>query len=265
MKQYVVDAFTDRIFRGNPAAVCVMDRWLPDTLMQKIAIENNLSETAFVVREDGRYHIRWFTPGKEVDLCGHATLASTFILSRFYEPDADTFRFTSLSGPLTVRKKEDLLELDFPARMPKPVPFTKEMQAAVNGLEAEAYLDRDVVLVLRREADVSGFRPDFERIAAVPEGMGLYITAPSEQYDFVSRCFFPKIRVNEDPVCGSAHCSLIPYWSERLGKTRMIAYEASPRGGVLYCTNAGERVLISGKAALYSEAEILIESLISSD
>ena len=260
MKQYVVDAFTDRVFRGNPAAVCVMDRWLPDSLMQKIAIENNLSETAFIVREGPRYHIRWFTPGSEVDLCGHATLASTYILSRFFEPDADEFRFDSLSGPLTVRKKGDLFELDFPARMPVPVAFTPEMQSAINGLPAAAYLDRDVILVLGSEREVSAFRPDPARIAAIPEGMGLYITAPSEQYDFVSRCFFPKIQVNEDPVCGSAHCSLIPYWSERLGKTRMTAYECSPRGGILYCENAGDRVLISGKAALYSEAEIFVEN-----
>lgn len=259
MEQYIVDAFTDRVFRGNPAAVCVMDKWLPDALMQKIAVENNLSETAFVVKEGESYHIRWFTPGAEVDLCGHATLASTYVLSRFFEPDADVFRFQSLSGPLTVWKKRDLLELDFPARMPVPVPFTPEMQNAINGLQATAYMDRDVILIFDREEDVVSFCPDPVRIGALPDGMGLYITAASEKYDFVSRCFFPKIQINEDPVCGSAHCSLIPYWSKQLGKNSMTAYECSPRGGILYCQNAGDRVLIAGKAALYSKAEIFVE------
>ena len=258
MKQYVVDAFTDRVFSGNPAAVCVLGEWLPDSLMQSIAIENNLSETAFLVKTGDRYRIRWFTPGGEVDLCGHATLGSSYVLSRFYEPDADRFLFDSLSGPLSVAKKGDLLELDFPSRMPEEVPFTEAMRKAVNGLEAKAFLDRDVMLVLEREEDVRDFIPDFSAIAAVPEGMGLYITAPSIEYDFVSRCFFPKIKVNEDPVCGSAHCSLVPYWSRKLQKSSMVAYEASPRGGILYLEDCGERVRIAGKAALYSEAEIRI-------
>ncbi len=256
MKQYVVDAFTRNVFHGNPAAVCVMETWLPDAVMQQIAIENNLSETAFVVPEDGRYHIRWFTPGKEVDLCGHATLGSSFVLSRFIEPSADRFVFTSLSGELTVRKNGDLLEMDFPSRMPKPVPFTEQMQRAINGLSAEAWLDRDLMLVLDDERLVRDFTPDYTAISAVKEGMGLFITAPSSSYDFVSRTFFPKIKVNEDPVCGSAHCNLIPYWSERLGRTRMTAYQASPRGGVVYCEDRGSRVRISGNAVLYSEAEI---------
>ena len=258
MKQYTVDAFTDRVFAGNPAAVCVMEKWLPDALMQQIAKENNLSETAFVVKESEAYHIRWFTPGKEVDLCGHATLASSYVLSRFYEPGASELVFTSLSGRLTVGCKGDLFQLNFPSRMPEPCAFTDAMRDAIGGLSAESYLDRDLMLVLEQEEDVRNFRPDLARIAAVPEGMGLLITAPGKETDFVSRTFFPKISVNEDPVCGSAHCNFIPYWAKRLGKTVMTAYQASPRGGYVFCEDRGDRVLIRGKAVLYSEADISV-------
>ena len=256
MKQYVVDAFTRSVFRGNPAAVCVMDRWLPDELMAKIAVENNLSETAFVVQEGDRYHIRWFTPGGEVDLCGHATLGSAYVLTRFYDRAAQELAFTSLGGELRVRKNGELLELDFPARKPRPVPFTPQMRALVYGQEAQAYLDRDLILVLEDEGLVRDYVPDYTAILGLEDGMGLFITAPARDYDFVSRTFFPKIKINEDPVCGSAHCNLIPYWSERLNKKVLTAYQASPRGGVLYCEDRGDRVRISGYAVLYSEAEI---------
>lgn len=256
MKQYVVDAFTDKVFAGNPAAVCVMEEWLPDELMQKIAIENNLSETAFIVREEERYHIRWFTPGKEVDLCGHATLGSSYVLSRFYDTETSAFEFDSLSGRLTVRRRDDFLEMDFPARMAEETEFTETMKAALNGLDAKAFLDRDLMLVLDSEEDIVHFTPDYQKIADIPVGMGMLITAPSKKFDFVSRTFFPKIKVNEDPVCGSAHCNFIPYWAQKLGKDKMTAYQASPRSGTVYCENKGSRVLISGKAVLYSEAEI---------
>lgn len=261
MKQYVVDAFAGKVFEGNPAAVCVMDRWPDDALMQKIAMENSLSETAFVVREGDHYRLRWFTPGKEVDLCGHATLGTSFVLSAFYEPGETRFVFETLSGRLTVNKKGDLFEMDFPSRMPEPVGITEEMVAALNGLRpAGAYLSRDLMLVLPDEKSVRCFAPDWSRICAVPEGMGLLITAQADGggYDFVSRCFFPKIRVNEDPVCGSAHCNFIPFWAKELGKEEMTAHQVSPRGGVIYCRNAGDRVYISGQAVLYSKAEILI-------
>ena len=256
MKQYVVDAFTQSVFHGNPAAVCVLDEWLPEALMAQIAIENNLSETAFVVREGERYHIRWFTPGGEVDLCGHATLGTSYVLSRFFDRSAEELVFASMSGELRVRKNGDLLEMDFPSRKPRPVPFTDEMRHIVHGLAAEALVDRDLILVLEEEADVRNFVPDYTAILALEDGMGLFVTAPSKDYDFVSRTFFPKIKINEDPVCGSAHCNLIPYWSERLHKTVLTAYQASPRGGVLYCEDRGDRVRISGHAVLYSEAEI---------
>ena len=258
MKQYIVDAFTKRVFHGNPAAVCVMEAWLSDELMQQIAIENNLSETAFVVREGERYHIRWFTPGAEVDLCGHATLATSFVLTRFFDPQAEELVFTSLSGELRVRKADELLELDFPSRMPRPVPFTTQMQQLVHGLPAQAYVDRDLILVLEDEQSVRDYIPDYAAISALEGELGLFITAPSRTYDFVSRTFFPKLKINEDPVCGSAHCNLIPYWAKRLGKTKMTAYQASPRGGVLYCEDRGDRVRIGGHAVLYSEAEIRV-------
>ena len=258
MKQYIVDAFTKRVFHGNPAAVCVMEAWLPDELMQQIAIENNLSETAFVVREGERYHIRWFTPGAEVDLCGHATLATSFVLTRFVDPQAEELVFTSLGGELRVRKAGELLELDFPARMPRPVPFTTQMRQLVHGLPAQAYVDRDLILVLEDEQSVRGFIPDYAAISALEGELGLFVTAPSRTYDFVSRTFFPKFKINEDPVCGSAHCDLIPYWAKRLGKTKMTAYQASPRGGVLYCEDRGDRVRIGGHAVLYSEAEVRV-------
>lgn len=257
MKQYVVDAFTDRVFAGNPAAVCVIDEWLSEALMQQIAIENNLSETAFVVPEQEGYHIRWFTPGGEVDLCGHATLASAYVLHRFVAPEAEMFSFRSQSGSLTVRIRGDLLELDFPSRMPEAVPFIPEMQEVLGGLTAQAFISRDLMLVLEREEEVVDFEPDGRLIEALP-GMGLIITARSREYDFVSRAFFPKDKIPEDPVCGSAHCNLIPYWAERLGKDKLVARQASARGGVLYCENRGERVRIAGKAALYSIGEILV-------
>ena len=256
MKQYIVDAFTKRVFHGNPAAVCVMEAWLSDELMQQIAIENNLSETAFMVREGERYHIRWFTPGAEVDLCGHATLATSFVLTRFFDPQAEELVFTSLSGELRVRKADELLELDFHSRMPRPVPFTTQMRQLVHGLPAQAYVDRDLILVLEDEQSVRDYIPDYAAISALEGELGLFITAPSRTYDFVSRTFFPKLKINEDPVCGSAHCNLIPYWSERLHKSRLTAYQASPRGGVLYCEDRGDRVSIRGHAVLYSQAEI---------
>ena len=258
MKQYIADAFTDKVFSGNPAAVCVMESWLPDELMKKIAAENNLSETAFIVRENETYHIRWFTPGKEVDLCGHATLASAFVLANFYDSSAEAFDFTSLSGKLRVRKNGSLFEMNFPSRMPLSVSLTADMCAPFTQQPAAAFLSRDLMLVFEKEQDIISYQPDFQSIASIPDGMGLIITAPSEKYDFVSRAFFPKIKVNEDPVCGSAHCNLIPYWAKRLGKKTLIGHQVSPRGGIVYCEDAGDRVLMSGKAALFSECEIHI-------
>lgn len=259
MKYFVVDAFTDKVFEGNPAGICVMDEWLPDDLMQKIAIENNLSETAFAVKEKDGYRLRWFTPGNEIDLCGHATLATAYVISNYYDLNIKTIKFHTLSGELVVVKKDDLYEMDFPSRMPKVFPLSEQMIEALGVKPVETYLGRDLMFVLEKEEDVYNASPDFSKLANLPDGLGVTITAKSEKYDFASRSFFPKLNVNEDPVCGSAHCNLIPYWAKRLGKVEMVARQLSKRGGTLYCRYDGDRVKISGSAALYSIADIRIK------
>lgn len=261
-KQYIVDAFTDRVFEGNPAAVCIMKEWLPDDIMQQIAIENNLSETAFAVKEDNGYKLRWFTPGKEVDLCGHATLGTAFVLANFYDTESTHFTFHTLSGPLNVKKDGELFEMDFPSRMPKRIDVTEEMLDALGKEPAEAYLGRDLMFVYNNEEFVINYNPDWSKLCSIQEGMGVLITAPSKEYDFVSRCFFPKIKVNEDPVCGSAHCNFIPYWAKKLGQKTLTARQVSRRGGTLFCEDQGDRVLIKGKAALYSESIIYLPPFI---
>ncbi|MFB9329463.1 PhzF family phenazine biosynthesis protein [Paenibacillus aurantiacus] len=259
MKYYVVDAFADRVFEGNPAGVIVTDAPLPDSLMQSIAGENNLSETAFAIPEGDDYRLRWFTPGGEIDLCGHATLATAFVIANFREPGAETIRFRTLSGELVVRRIGDLYELNFPSRMPAAHPFAASMADALGITPRETYLSRDLMFVLESEADVANLTPDLAKLAALPDGLGVLVTAPSAEgkpYDFVSRAFFPKLKVPEDPVCGSAHCSFVPYWSERLGKRKLTARQVSARGGTLYCEDLGERVSISGRAVLYATAEL---------
>ncbi|MBA9043082.1 PhzF family phenazine biosynthesis protein [Bacillus aryabhattai] len=258
MKCYVVDAFTENVFEGNPAAVCVMEEWLSDNLMQKIAMENNLSETAFAVKEGDDYRLRWFTPGGEIDLCGHATLATAYIIANYYEGNVEKITFQTMSGELVVVKNGELYEMDFPSRMPEPFTLTEEMIDALGVQPIETYLGRDLMFVLEKEGDVQNAKPDFSKIKNLPDGLGVSITAKGETYDFVSRCFFPKLNVNEDPVCGSAHCNFIPYWSKRLGKEKMVARQLSERGGTLYCKAEGDRVKISGTAALYSIADLQV-------
>lgn len=257
LKYYMVDAFTDRLFGGNQAGVCLLDAPLSESLMQKIASENNLSETAYVLaNESGRYDIRWFTPKVEIDLCGHATLASAFVLHRFIAPAQSEFIFNSRSGILKVRAAEGgLYILDFPARMPQPVARTSEMKQAVGCEILEAHLARDLVLVLESEEAVQGCAPDIARIAALP-GHACCVTAKGEACDFVSRFFAPKFGIEEDPVTGSVHCELIPFWAKKLGKSTLLARQLSPRGGTLFCENKGGRVLIGGHAALYLTGEI---------
>lgn len=244
MKQYVVDAFTDKVFAGNPAAVCVMDKWLDEGTMQSIAIENNLSETAFAVREGDAYHLRWFTPGGEVELCGHATLATAYVITRFVEPELKTVAFDTLSGRLTVEKQGELLTMDFPAFDLKPVPVTEDMVRALGVRPLEAYFGADMVCVLENEEQVRQVVPDQELIRQM-DGVCFHITAPGSAYDCVTRSFAPKCNVAEDPVCGRAHCHVIPLWAGKMGKTDFTVYQASRRGGVLYCRLNGERTLIS--------------------
>lgn len=258
MKYFVVDAFAEKVFEGNPAGVCIMSEWISDELMQKIAIENNLSETAFAVKEREGYRLRWFTPGGEIDLCGHATLATAYVIVNYYENNVDRIKFQTMSGELVVVKKDELYEMDFPNRMVVATPLTDQMVEALGVRPVEAYLGRDLMLVLETEEDVQNASPDFSKLEKLPDGQGVLITAKSKKYDFVSRCFFPKLNVNEDPVCGSAHCNFIPFWADRLGKNQMVARQLSSRGGTLYCQLVGDRVKISGTAVLYSIAELQI-------
>ena len=255
MKYYVVDAFADKVFEGNPAGICVLDRWLPDGLMQKIAMENNLSETAFTVKEGESFRLRWFTPGGEIDLCGHATLATAYVLSRFIEPDAGGFLFETLSGRLTVTRRGDLYELDLPAYDLSPVPVTDEMEEAIGFRPTEAWMARDLVCVLEDESQVRAAKPDLVKVTAL-DGLLLHLTARGNEYDCVTRSFAPKLGVSEDPVCGSGHCHVVPLWSRKLKKNELVARQASGRGGTLFCRNCGERVKLAGKAALYSIADI---------
>ncbi|MFJ3389442.1 PhzF family phenazine biosynthesis protein [Lysinibacillus sp. NPDC086135] len=258
MKYYVVDAFAEKIFEGNPAGVCIMDEWLPEKVMENIAIENNLSETAFAVKEKNRdsYHLRWFTPGGEIDLCGHATIATAYTITNFYDKDLKNIRFQTKSGELLVVKKNDLYELDFPSIKLKEYTLTKQMVEALGIEPVETFLGRDLVFVLEKEEDVRNLSPDFTKLAKFPEGLAVFVTAKGNEVDFVSRAFWPKLNVNEDPVCGSAHCSLIPLWAKRLGKNEMIARQLSKRGGTLYCKYNDVRVKISGSAVLYSIADL---------
>ena len=241
---FQIDAFADRPFTGNPAAVMPLEAWLPDALMQEIAAENNLSETAFLVREPGGWRMRWFTTVTEVDLCGHATLAAGHVVMEELEPGLTEVHFQSRSGRLGVQREGDRYVLDFPARPGRPVPDLLDAVTRVLGQPPQEVLQaRDLVMVLPDEAAVRSFRPDFEALRTLP-GMGKLITARGNEVDCVSRCFFPGDGVPEDPVTGSAHCTLIPYWAERLGRTRLSAFQASARGGHLACELQGDRVQI---------------------
>ena len=257
MKGYVVDAFTDIVFKGNPAAVCVLDEWLPDALMQEIAKENNLSETAFTVRNGGDYDLRWFTPGGEIDLCGHATLATAYVLMRFVDPNRDVVSFHTMSGVLTVQRKDDLYEMDMPAYELTPVPVMDEMEDAIGFRPLEAWMGRDLVCVLENEDQVIQATPEKEKVKNL-DGLLLHLTAEGKDYDCVTRSFAPKLGVWEDPVCGSGHCHVIPLWAEKMHKTEFRAFQASQRTGELYCRMEQDRVMIAGKAALYSVADIFL-------
>ncbi|HWP80944.1 MAG TPA: PhzF family phenazine biosynthesis protein [Candidatus Acidoferrum sp.] len=258
MKQYVVDAFTDKVFAGNPAAVCVMEDWLPDGLLMNITRENNLSETAFAVPEGEGYRLRWFTPGGEIDLCGHATLATAYVIDRFIRPGRAAIQFFTLSGTLTVEKRGDLFEMDFPAYALTSVPVTDGMAQVIGARPLEAYMGRDLLCVMDSEETVRGLVPDMNKLLSL-DGLLLHATAPGRAYDCVSRSFAPKLGVPEDPVCGSGHCHIVPYFAGRLGKRELVACQVSARGGILYCAVDGDRVKLAGRAALFSEAEIHIE------
>lgn len=257
MRCYIVDAFADEIFKGNPAAVCILDRWISDKLMLDIAGENNLSETAFTVKHKDHYCLRWFTPGGEIDLCGHATLAAAYIIMRFYEPDKTEVVFETKSGVLTVRKKGELYEIDMPAYELRPIPVTDEMEQAIGVRPVEAWLGRDLVCVLEQEEQVQHAVPNEEKLKKL-DGLLLQLTAKGRMYDCVTRSFAPKLNVPEDPVCGSGHCHVVPLWARKLNKKELRAFQASRRTGVLYCRMEGERVFLAGNAVLYSTADLMV-------
>ncbi len=254
---YQVDAFTSKVFSGNPAAVCLLDSWLPDETLQKIAAENNLSETAFLVGAGGGFTLRWFTPTVEVALCGHATLAAAFVLfeMRKWPGDAIVFQ-TRSSGPLTVTRDNGLLAMDFPARLPKAIAGVAMVEQAL-GVRAKSVLGsaEDVLVVVDGEQAVRRLRPDMTLLEKV-DCRGIIVTARGEDCDFVSRFFAPRVGVPEDPVTGSAHCVLAPYWAGVLGKSELLARQVSKRGGVLWCCADGDRVRIRGNAVPYLEGTL---------
>lgn len=257
MKCYHVDAFAEKVFEGNPAAVCILEQFPPDETMQKIAGENNLSETAFAVKTGERYHLRWFTPGGEIDLCGHATLGTAFVLFNYFEKDAESITFDTMSGPLTVVKKGGRYEMDFPAYELKPVPVTDDMADAIGFRPTEAWMGRDLVCVLENEDAVRTAKPDQAKLLKL-DGLLLQITAKGSAFDCVTRSFAPKLNVAEDPVCGSGHCHVVPLWAQKTGKNELVARQVSPRGGTLYCKINGDRVTLAGSAVLYSVADLMV-------
>jgi predicted PhzF superfamily epimerase YddE/YHI9 len=252
---YQVDAFTSQTFRGNPAGVCILTDWLPDPVLQRIAAENNLSETAFFIRQDGFFHLRWFTPAMEVDLCGHATLAPAFVLFAELGHADEIVRFQTRSGWLSASRHGDLVELDFPARPPLPCAIPDDLVAGLGRKPQAVLRSRDFVAVFESEAEVASITPDFARLARL-DCLGTIVTAPGANSDFVSRFFAPRAGVPEDPVTGSSHSSLIPFWAARLGKPELFARQISQRGGELYCRSLGERVAIGGRAVIYSRGEL---------
>jgi PhzF family phenazine biosynthesis protein len=250
---YQVDAFTSRVFAGNPAAVVPLEGWLDDATLQAIAAENNLAETAYIVGGHGRYHIRWMTPTTEVDLCGHATLASAWVVLNALEPGRDIVTFDSKSGPLVVTREGDLLALDFPSLLPEAATAALPALAEALGRSPrEAWAARDYMAVFDSADEVQALRPDMARVAAL-EHFALIVTAPGHDVDFVSRFFAPAQGVPEDAVTGSAHCTLVPYWARRLGKARLKARQVSSRGGELECEDRGARVRIAGRAVKFLE------------
>ncbi len=252
---YQIDAFTNRLFAGNPAAVCPLDEWPTDPVLQSIAAENNLSETAFFSGRDGTYRLRWFTPAAEIDLCGHATLASAYVIFRYLEPALSRAEFDTRSGVLAVEKQGDLLAMDFPSRPADPCPLPEALAAGLGVAPPAVFRSRDYLAILDSEEAVRRLRPRMDELVKL-DCTGIIATAPGRKSDFVSRFFAPRVGVPEDPVTGSSHCTLIPYWSERLGKKDLHSIQVSPRGGELFCTDLGDRVRIAGRAVTYLEGII---------
>ncbi len=256
---FQIDAFTDKVFRGNAACVCPLDKWPREPLMQSIAAENNVPETAFFSGTSGKYKLRWFTPMQEVDLCGHATLASAWVIFNVMEKKRDHISFNTRSGVLHVSRAErDLMAMDFPARPPERVAEPPdELLDGLGMLPREVWAaPRDYMAVYENEGQVRALRPDMGKLRQLEDKLGVIVTARGEKADFVSRFFAPKLGIPEDPVTGSSHCTLVPYWAERLGKEQLHALQVSRRGGELFCMPRGERVAIAGRCVLYLKGAV---------
>lgn len=257
---FQIDAFTDRLFGGNPAAICPLKKWLPDEILQKIAIENNLSETAFFIKtSDDSYHLRWFTPEIEMDLCGHATLASAYVLFECLNYKNEIIHFETLSGILKVKKIDDFLELDFPARPPQKAELPQIIKDGLNIQPLEVWKARDYLLVYENETAIKSIQPNIAILNQINlDPGGIIVTAKSDKVDFISRFFTPQATIFEDPVTGSAHCTLVPFWAERLHKKKLHALQLSERVGELFCSLKGDRVFLRGKAVKYLQGGIEI-------
>lgn len=255
---YQIDAFTNSVFSGNPAGVCLLAEWLNNSVLQSIAAENNLSETAFLVKNEMGYDLRWFTPEIEVDLCGHATLASAFVIFNYLDNSFDAVRFDSKSGPLTVTRHDDLLAMDFPSRKAELCPIPKELVDGLGIEPKEVLRSRDYLAVFDSEDQIKSMKPDMYKLSKL-DSLGIIVSAAGSESDFVSRFFAPNVGIPEDPVTGSAHSTLIPYWAERLGKSELHAFQLSNRGGELFCKHMGDRVIIAGRAITYLKGTITIQ------
>ncbi len=257
IEYYIVDAFADRVFQGNPAGVCLLEQALPPETMQSIAGENNLSETAFLLREGEGYRLRWFTPTFEIDLCGHATLASAHVVCTLVEPGREQVDFATASGTLQVRRRGEHYEMDLPNWGPRPRKVSPELTSALGTEPLELYAGRDLFAVLPDEQAVRDYVPDYSRLAALTDFLGICITAPGQNADFVSRFFCPELSL-EDPVTGSAHSALAPLWAKKLGRTSLTARQLSRRGGSLLCEVSEETVTVCGGAALYLRGRLCL-------
>lgn len=265
MKYYVIDVFTDELFKGNPAGVCILNEWLADSMLQKIAFENNLSETAFLVEKDEKYELRWFTPKIEVDLCGHATLASAYVIFNYFDINRDEVYFSTISGLIKVYKKNEYLYLDFPSRPVLQCESFDTFDKAFGIRCKSVFKAVDFLILVDNEQILLNLRPDFntlkqikKEVNIIDDSFGVIVTAKGNDCDFVSRFFAPNAGINEDPVTGRAYCSLIPFWSKKLGKSKMTAKQLSERSGFIVCENAGNRVKIGGKAVCYLIGNITI-------
>jgi len=258
MKYYIVDAFSDKLFGGNQAGVCVLDEPIEADLMQNIAIENNFSETAFLIKKAGYYDLRWFTPGGEIDFCGHATMGSAYVIKKFLEPDIELIKFKALCGELTVACSGDVLTMNAPRWFPKAIAVPQGLEDALGVKILECGQTRDVLILVESADVVKNINPSIEKLAKLTDVKCAIVTAKGTDSDFVCRVFAPAFGIDEDPVTGSAHSTLIPYWAEKLGKTKLISHQVSKRGGILTCKDIKEndRVEMSGKCVCYLIGEL---------